>query len=62
MVIGAVNWLLVGAARLDLVTWLFGRRSLIGRIVYSLVGAAGVTELTTFILRAIQGKPYLVRS
>ncbi|MHB9130296.1 MAG: DUF378 domain-containing protein [Armatimonadota bacterium] len=56
VIVGAVNWLLVGTTRFDLVRWLFGRDSLISRIVYSLVGAAGLTQLTTFIQRAVKGK------
>lgn len=62
MVIGALNWLLVGVARFDLVRWIFGRRSLVGRIVYGLVGAAGVTQLTNFILRSATGKSYMTSS
>lgn len=50
VIIGAINWLLVGIARFDLVRWIFGRRSLFGRIVYSLVGLGGLTQLTNFVL------------
>jgi uncharacterized membrane protein YuzA (DUF378 family) len=56
MVIGAVNWLLVGVSRFDLVRWALGRRSLLGRIVYSLVGVAGVTQLSTYIWNTVRGK------
>ena len=43
VIIGAVNWLLVGVFQFDLVAWLFGGQgALISRIVYSLVGAAGL--------------------
>lgn len=55
VIIGAVNWLLVGISRFDLVRWLFGRNSLISRIVYGLVGTAGLTQLTTFVMRAVKG-------
>lgn len=58
MIIGAINWLLVGIARFDLVRWIFGRRSMVGRIVYGLVGTAGLTQLTTFIMRTSKGRPY----
>lgn len=46
VVVGAVNWGLVGLAQFDLVATLFGGQSaLISRVVYSLVGLAGVTLL-----------------
>jgi len=46
VVVGAVNWGLVGLAQFDLVAALFGGPStLISRVVYSLVGLAGVTIL-----------------
>jgi uncharacterized membrane protein YuzA (DUF378 family) len=56
-VLGAINWLLVGISRFDLVRWAFGSHSWPGRLTYSLVGAAGLTQLTTFILRAVRGRP-----
>jgi uncharacterized membrane protein YuzA (DUF378 family) len=43
VVIGAVNWGLVGLAQFDLVAALFGgSASTISRVVYSLVGIAGL--------------------
>ena len=42
-VIGCINWGLVGLFRFDLVAWLFGgASSLISRIIYTLVGLAGL--------------------
>ena len=42
-IIGAVNWGLVGFARFDLVAWIFGGQgAALSRIVYTLVGAAGI--------------------
>ena len=42
-VIGCINWGLVGLFRFDLVAWLFGGSgSLISRILYTLVGLAGL--------------------
>ena len=46
VVVGALNWGLVGLAQFDLVATLFGGQSaVISRVVYSLVGVAGVTLL-----------------
>lgn len=43
VVIGALNWLLVGVARFDLVAALFGgRESTLSRLIYSLVGLGGL--------------------
>ena len=42
-IIGSLNWGLVGIFRFDLVAWLFGgQTALISRIVYTLVGLAGL--------------------
>jgi uncharacterized protein len=43
VIIGAVNWGLVGAFGFDLVATLFGPASALSRLVYSLVGVAGLT-------------------
>ncbi|HET9017142.1 MAG TPA: DUF378 domain-containing protein, partial [Thermomicrobiaceae bacterium] len=41
-IVGAVNWGLVGLFKFDLVATLFGDMSALARIVYSLVGLAGL--------------------
>ena len=42
-IIGAVNWGLVGICQFDLVAWLFGGQTgLVSRIIYTLVGLAGL--------------------
>ena len=52
-VIGCVNWGLVGLFRFDLVAWLFGGSgSLISRILYTLVGLAGMWCITFFFRKA----------
>lgn len=43
--IGAVNWGLVGTSRFNLVDRLFGSTSRVSRIVYSLVGIAGLYHI-----------------
>ena len=43
VIVGAVNWLLVGIFQFDIVAWLFGGQSaLISRIIYTIIGAAGL--------------------
>ena len=47
VIIGAVNWLLVGLFQFDLVSWLFGGQgALVSRIIYSLVGVAGLWSIS----------------
>lgn len=42
-IIGCINWGLVGIFRLDVVAWLFGGSgSLFSRIVYTIIGLAGL--------------------
>lgn len=42
-IIGSLNWGLVGIFQFDLVAWLFGGQgSLFSRIVYTIVGLAGL--------------------
>ena len=42
-IIGSLNWGLVGIFQFDLVAWLFGGQdSLFSRIIYTLVGLAGL--------------------
>ena len=47
-VIGALNWLLVGALGFNLVTWIFGA-TIFSSIIYILVGIAGIYLLCTLI-------------
>ena len=47
VIIGAINWLLVGLFKFDLVGVLFGGQdSLLARIVFVLVGLAGLWCIT----------------
>lgn len=47
-IIGAVNWGLIGFFKFDLVAFLFGNMSWISRIIYALVGIAGLYMLSTY--------------
>jgi hypothetical protein len=48
VIIGAVNWGLIGFFRFDLVAWLFGDMSWLSRIVYAIVGIGGLYLLSFF--------------
>jgi uncharacterized membrane protein YuzA (DUF378 family) len=51
LVIGGLNWLLVGALNLDLVALIFGPGSLISRIIYVLVGLSAIYVLISALWR-----------
>ena len=44
LVVGGLNWGLVGAANFDLVATIFGEMSLLSRLVYVAVGLAAVYQ------------------
>jgi uncharacterized membrane protein YuzA (DUF378 family) len=44
LVVGGINWGLVGAAQFDLVATLFGGASVLSRLVYLLVGGAALYQ------------------
>ena len=52
VIIGAVNWGLVGFARFDLVAWIFGGQTAgFSRIINALVGLAGLWCITLLFRR-----------
>ena len=52
VIIGAINWGLVGFAKFDLVAWIFGgQTALLSRIIYALVGLAGLWCITLLFRR-----------
>lgn len=50
VIIGALNWGLVGVADFNLVDYLFGVGSVASRIVYSIVGLSGIALLTSYFM------------
>lgn len=46
--IGAINWGLIGFFEFDLVRAVFGDMTMVSRIVYALVGIAGLYSLSFF--------------
>ena len=48
VIIGAVNWGLIGFFRFDLVNCLFGNLSWLSRVIYALVGIAGLYLLSMY--------------
>ena len=48
IIIGAINWGLIDFFRFDLIASLFGQLSAISRIIYAIVGIAGIYSLILF--------------
>ena len=48
VIIGAINWLLVGIFRFDLVAFLFGILAWPSRIIYTLVGLCGLYLISMY--------------
>lgn len=50
MIVGCLNWFLVGVFSWNLVTWICGV-GVIARIIYAIVGLAGIWLLIQLIIR-----------
>lgn len=52
-IIGSINWGLIGLFQFDLVAWIFGGQgSIISRIIYGIVGLAGLWCVTMLFRRS----------
>ena len=49
LIVGGLNWGLVGLLSFDLVAALFGEKSLLSRIVYVLVGLSAVWQIVPLV-------------
>ncbi len=48
VLLGAINWGLIGFFRFDLVAFLFGNMSWLSRIIYGIVGISGLYLLSAY--------------
>ena len=48
VIIGAINWLLIGIFSFDLVAFLFGNLSWLSRIIYTIVGLCGLYLISLY--------------
>lgn len=46
VIIGAINWGLIGFFGLDLVALIFGSMSIISRIIYAVIGVCGLYAIS----------------
>ncbi len=55
-IIGAINWGLIGIFDFDLVAAIFGDMTLLSRIVYTIVGIAGLINIGLLFTDYKEGK------
>lgn len=48
VIIGAINWGLIGIFKLDLVNLIFGNMTWMSRVIYALVGLSGLYLLSLY--------------
>ena len=51
IIIGAINWGLIGFFKFDLVATIFGEMSVLSRIVYALVGISGLWGIKLLLVK-----------
>lgn len=56
LIVGGLNWGLVGLFGFDLVAALFGEMTLLSRVVYTLVGASALWQLIPLFGGAQEGR------
>jgi uncharacterized membrane protein YuzA (DUF378 family) len=56
-IIGSINWGLIGLFQFDLVAWIFGGQdAIISRIIYGIIGLAGLWCITILFRRVFLKK------
>lgn len=48
VIIGAINWGLIGFFQFDLVAFIFGNMSWLSRIIYALLGLSGLYMISAY--------------
>ncbi len=61
VIVGGLNWGLVGLFNFDLVATIFGAGSILSRIVYVLVGASAVWQLVPLAASFRSDEPHALR-
>ena len=57
IIVGAINWGLVGLFQFDLIAFLFGgQAALLSRILYTIVGAAGLWSISLLFMGRERGR------
>lgn len=58
VIIGALNWLLVGLFQYDLVASIFGPSSFVSKLIYTLVGLGGLYSISLLFREAAPAREY----
>lgn len=48
VIVGAINWLLIGTFQFDIVAFLFGELSFLSRAVYTIIGLCGLYLISLY--------------
>ncbi len=56
LIIGGLNWGLVGIFRINLVSAIFGERTMVTNVVYGIIGIAAIYELIRLFSRESVGE------
>ena len=48
VIVGAINWGLIGFLNFDLIRVIFGNMSMISRIIYAIIGISGLYAISYF--------------
>ncbi len=56
VIIGAINWGLVGSINFDLVRSIYGEYSTVSRIIYGLVGLSGIYLAITKVINLLKSE------
>ena len=56
LIIGGLNWGLIGLLNFDLVAFIFGSGSLLSRIVYGIVGIAAICSIPALFSSSDNGE------
>lgn len=62
LIVGGLNWGLVGLLSFDLVAALFGEMTFLSRVVYTLVGASALWQLFRLLGAQEEGRRSIARS
>lgn len=58
VIVGALNWGLIGAFDFDLISFIFGEMSAISRVIYSIVGLCAIGYLVFSIRDEVECSHY----
>ena len=48
VIVGAINWLLIGIFQFDIVAFLFGELSFLSRAIYTIIGLCGLYLISLY--------------